>query len=85
MTIENDANVPAFFLRAEIVDSSDGDEILPITWSDNYVTVFEGESVTLEARYRTPQVEGKGLLVRIAGHNVAPITENLGAKAAERR
>ena len=35
----------AFFERAEILGAPDDDEILPIEYSDNYVTVFPGETV----------------------------------------
>lgn len=39
----------AFFARAEVTAERDGDEILPITYDDNYVTVYPGESVDVRA------------------------------------
>ncbi|HLV86201.1 MAG TPA: hypothetical protein VKV39_04435 [Candidatus Sulfotelmatobacter sp.] len=87
VTLKNDSSVPAFFVRAEIVPGADADEILPITWSDNYVTIFGGESVTLEARYRRPDSQGSAPMVRVAGHNVAAMTapmENAPAATADR-
>lgn len=85
VTIKNNSTVPAFFLRAEIVNGVEGDEVLPITWSDNYVTVFGGESITLHAHYRTADMQRKPPVVRVAGHNLSPLTEKLGPapKAAE--
>lgn len=32
----------AFFERVEVMSTRDGDKILPIEYSDNYVTVFPG-------------------------------------------
>jgi exo-1,4-beta-D-glucosaminidase len=82
VTLRNHSSVPAFFLRAEIANSADSDEILPITWSDNYVTIFGNESTTLLARFRASDVHYKGLVLRVAGHNVPAITEKLEAEKA---
>ena len=38
----------AFFLRAEITKGMDGEEILPITYDDNYITIFPHEMRTIE-------------------------------------
>ena len=77
VTLKNESNAPAFFVRVEIVNNANGDEILPVTWSDNYVTVFGGESITLEARYRAADSGGDARTVRVQGHNVAVITATL--------
>ncbi|MGB5151885.1 MAG: glycoside hydrolase [Mycobacterium sp.] len=57
----------AFFERAELLATRDGDEILPIQYSDNYVTVFPGE--TLEVRGSTPAGGPRADWVRVSGHN----------------
>jgi exo-1,4-beta-D-glucosaminidase len=75
--LRNESNVPAFFVRAEIVNSTDGNEILPITWTDNYVTLFGGESITLQAHYRVADSDGMQPLVRVEGHNLPMRTEKL--------
>jgi exo-1,4-beta-D-glucosaminidase len=82
VTLKNESTIPAFFVRAEIVNNADGDEILPVTWNDNYVTVFGGESMTLEARYRAADAGGSGLKVRIQGHNVPMMTGNLASSVS---
>jgi exo-1,4-beta-D-glucosaminidase len=82
VTIRNESNVPAFFLRAEIANNADGDEILPVTWTDNYVTLFGGDSITLEARYRSTDFAGTAAVLRVAGHNVPLITEKLEGPVA---
>ncbi len=42
----------AFFERATISDKRDGDEILPIEYDDNYVTVFPGETIEVHGIVR---------------------------------
>jgi exo-1,4-beta-D-glucosaminidase len=42
--------------------------MLPILWSDNDVTLWPGESVTLTAHLATPSAEA--LLVEVSGWNV---------------
>jgi exo-1,4-beta-D-glucosaminidase len=61
----------AFFERAEVTREKDGDEVLPITYSDNYVTVFPGETVSISGNV-DPHILGGGQpWVRIEGYNTA--------------
>lgn len=68
--LHNPTRRVAFFARAELLSERDGDEILPIEYSDNYVTVFPGETVTIDGVVPTPNVEAAW--VRVAGYNSAP-------------
>ena len=61
----------AFFVRAELLGSADGDEILPIEYDDNYVTVFPGE--TVQIRGRVPAGGPDPTWVRVTGYNGAPV------------
>lgn len=65
--LRNTTNRVAFFERAEILATRDGDEILPIQYTDNYVTVFPGETVEVHGTTfaRAPRAEW----VRVSGHN----------------
>ena len=49
ITLANPANRVAFFVRAEVTRGADGNEILPITYDDNYITVFPHETRTIVA------------------------------------
>ncbi|MDP9167990.1 MAG: glycoside hydrolase, partial [Actinomycetota bacterium] len=49
ISLRNPTKQVAFFERAEVTSTRDGDEILPITYDDNYVTVFPGETVDVKA------------------------------------
>ena len=46
ITLENLSSGPAFFISLNLVDDT-GKDVLPLTWSDNYVTLFPKEKVTL--------------------------------------
>jgi exo-1,4-beta-D-glucosaminidase len=69
--LANPSKQVAFFERAEVMSTRDGDEILPIEYSDNYVTVFPGETVTLRAT--VPPNGGNPAWVRVSGYNTDPI------------
>ncbi|MGN6868116.1 MAG: glycosyl hydrolase 2 galactose-binding domain-containing protein [Solirubrobacteraceae bacterium] len=82
VTITNTSNKPtvAFFLRADVRRGSrsgapaPGDnEILPIMWSDNDVTLWPGESETLRARYRHSDLAGASPVVSVSGWNAGSV------------
>ena len=76
ITLNNPSEKIAFFERAEVLDSPDGDEILPVEYSDNYLTVYPGESVQLQADVPAGSAPG---WVRVTGYNtdagVVPIAD----------
>jgi len=61
----------AFFERAELLSAPDGDEILPIEYDDNYVTVFPGE--TVEVHGHVPTAATTAGWVRVTGYNSDPV------------
>ena len=67
-------------MRAEVTGSATGDEILPILWDDNYVTLFAGETKKLQARYAVTNAPASGTFVRLQGHNVPVQVHPLGAQ-----
>jgi len=60
----------AFFVRAEIIAGIDGGEILPINYSDNYISLWPGETTTITARYAAENLGGQPPFVRVKGYNV---------------
>jgi exo-1,4-beta-D-glucosaminidase len=68
--LHNPSQQVAFFERAELTSTPDGDEILPIEYSDNYVTVFPGETVELQGQ---PWSGVSANWVRVTGYNTAPV------------
>jgi exo-1,4-beta-D-glucosaminidase len=80
VTIRNASSQPTvgFFLRADVRRGDangrviDGDnQVLPILWNDNDVTLWPGESQTLTARYRRAELEGAAPIVSVFGWNAA--------------
>jgi exo-1,4-beta-D-glucosaminidase len=67
----------AFFLRADVrrgtaagtADPGDN-EVLPITWTDNDITLWPGQSETLTASYRSADLRGASPVVSVYGWNV---------------
>src|SRR4029434_3084224 len=71
--------VPAFMLRADVRRGSPagtplgGDnQVLPILWSDNDLTLWPGESQTVTATYRHHDLRGARPVVTVSGWNVPP-------------
>jgi exo-1,4-beta-D-glucosaminidase len=60
----------AFFTRAEVIAGNNGLEVLPVTYTDNYVSLFPGESITITAKYATADLGGQSPYLRIRGYNV---------------
>jgi len=57
-------------LRAEVTEGIDGEEVLPITYDDNYISVFPQESRTIAATFRTSELAGRKPALRLEGYNV---------------
>jgi exo-1,4-beta-D-glucosaminidase len=68
LSVPASSNAVALFQHLSIRQSANGEAALPILWSDNDVTLWPGESVTVTARYAA-----KGLtapVVEVSGWNV---------------
>jgi len=64
---------PALYLDTHVVGANNA-PVLPVTWNDNAVSLWPGESTTLRATYRTADLRGAAPSVRITGWNVATQT-----------
>ncbi len=51
VTIRNESDTPALLLRV-ILQDRNGDEILPVDYSDNYLCIMPGESKTVSIKWR---------------------------------
>jgi exo-1,4-beta-D-glucosaminidase len=60
----------AFFLRPEITAGNNGNEVLPIDYTDNYVSLWPGGSTTITATYQTSDLGGQAPHLRVRGYNV---------------
>ncbi|MEV4316676.1 beta-mannosidase [Actinocrispum sp. NPDC049592] len=78
VTIRNVSTTPTvgFMLRADVRRGSDGrplagdNQVLPILWSQNDITLWPGESQTITARYDRSALHGSRPVVTVSGWNV---------------
>jgi exo-1,4-beta-D-glucosaminidase len=76
--ITNRSNHIAFFVRAEITADPDGNEVLPIRYDDNYITIFPHETRTIVAMFDPSLLAGKKPSLRIGGYDVPKQVVSLG-------
>jgi len=69
ITLRNDDTNLAFFVRLNLSSCGAGKEILPIVWSDNYVSLMPGELREVTATYRAARPEP--VRVDLYGWNVS--------------
>jgi exo-1,4-beta-D-glucosaminidase len=69
VTLKNTGKTVALFVDAHVVGAS-SQVVLPVTWTDNEVSLWPGESTTLTATYRTASLNGATPKVRVSGWNV---------------
>jgi exo-1,4-beta-D-glucosaminidase len=87
LTVPPSSKAVALFQHVSIKRSADGELVLPILWSDNDVTLWPGESLTLTAHFATPGAAAP--IVEVTGWNVSTISvpfdvESRTAAAQER-
>jgi exo-1,4-beta-D-glucosaminidase len=68
-----DGRTPSLLTDVHLVDAA-GKPVLPVRWSDNEVSLWPGESVTLTATCRTADLHGSAPRVRVSGWNTAQQT-----------
>ncbi len=70
ITINNPGKTLAFFVHLRVLKEKGGDDILPVIFEDNYITLAPGESRTIECSYENKDA-GKGEpYILVSGWNV---------------
>ncbi|KAL5088661.1 1,3-beta-glucan synthase [Trichoderma cf. simile WF8] len=72
VTLENKSSVPAVFIRLTLVDKS-GNDVNPVSWSDNYVTLWPNEKLQLEVG----GWDASGDSIQVSGRNIKATTVKL--------
>ncbi|MGC1372894.1 MAG: glycosyl hydrolase family 2, partial [Candidatus Sulfotelmatobacter sp.] len=70
VTIKNPSQTLAFFVRLKLDRGEHGEEILPVLWEDNYISLLPGEKREISATYRADELRGEKPSVQISGWNV---------------
>jgi exo-1,4-beta-D-glucosaminidase len=70
VALENPSKSLAFFVRLKVNKGKGGDEILPVLWQDNYISLLPGEKREVMATYRTQELGTSQPTVEVSGWNV---------------
>jgi exo-1,4-beta-D-glucosaminidase len=69
--LHNSTGHIAFFERATISTEHNGNEILPIEYDDNYITIYPGETVEINGIVRKGD---KARWVKLEGYNTSSVS-----------
>ena len=70
VTLENPSKTLAFFVRLKVNKGAKGEEILPVIWQDNYVSLLPGEKREITGSYRSGALAAAKPVVEVSGWNV---------------
>ena len=73
ITLTNEGTVPAVMLRLNL-KGNDGEQILPVIYSDNYLHLMPGESRTIDVEWKVEDARGTTPIVEITGTNLSKST-----------
>ena len=71
VTLKNPATVPALMIRINVTGDKDGDQFLPILYSDNYFALLPGEQKEISIRWKDVDTRGNAPVITVSGYNVA--------------
>jgi exo-1,4-beta-D-glucosaminidase len=70
VVLENPSKNLAFFVRLKVDKGAKGEEILPVVWEDNYISLLPGEKREISASYRSSELGTAKASVEVSGWNV---------------
>jgi exo-1,4-beta-D-glucosaminidase len=70
VTLENPSKTLAFFVHLKLERDDNGEEVLPVIWEDNYISLLPGEKRQVSAKYRSSELGNGKPTVRVSGWNV---------------
>jgi len=70
VSVENPGKTVAFFVRLKLDKGKGGEEILPVIWQDNYISLLPGEKREITATYRANDLGAAKPDVEVSGWNV---------------
>jgi len=70
VTIENPGKALAFFVRLKATNGKGGEELLPVVWQDNYISLLPGEKREITATYRASEIGTAKPVIEVSGWNV---------------
>ena len=70
VTLTNPSQTPALMIRINLLGAEDGDQILPVFYSDNYFALLPNESKTVTFRFKDIDTRGTTPNIVVTGYNV---------------
>ncbi|MEO8711717.1 MAG: glycoside hydrolase family 2 protein, partial [Parafilimonas sp.] len=70
ITITNTGKAVAFFVHIRALKEKNADDILPLIFSDNYISLAPGESRTIECNYENKDAGNASPYILISGWNI---------------
>ncbi len=70
VSLENPGKTVVFFVRLKIAKGDRGEEVLPVLWQDNYISLLPGEKREVTATFKTAEVGNAKPVLEISGWNV---------------
>jgi len=79
LTIENKGDGIAFMVHPRVTRGKGGQDVTPIFWSDNYISLLPGEKRSLRARYDDAALGRKEPVLEVEGYNIETGSVPVGA------
>lgn len=70
VVIENTTSTPALMIRVNVVGEKDGEQFLPMFYSDNYFALLPGEKKEVSFHWKDEDTRGNAPKVIVSGYNV---------------
>jgi exo-1,4-beta-D-glucosaminidase len=83
--LTNTSNTLAFFLRLHLTRGPNGDDLLPVLWQDNYISLLPDEQRELTATYHLKDLHATQPALHVSGWNLPPQTHALAPRPQARR
>jgi exo-1,4-beta-D-glucosaminidase len=80
VTLRNPSENLAFMVHLKITRGKGGEEVVPIFWEDNYLSLLPGERREVTAKYNLSALEGKEPALTVEGWNIAGADFQVGEK-----
>jgi hypothetical protein len=69
-TLNNTSDSPVLMIRLKVTGSKSGERLLPVFYSDNYVSLMPGEQKVITMRLKDEDTSGEKPAVEVSGFNV---------------
>ncbi|HQK70599.1 MAG TPA: glycoside hydrolase family 2 TIM barrel-domain containing protein [Bacteroidales bacterium] len=70
ITLKNPSSVVAFFVEMKLKNHANGDLVLPVYWSDNYVSLLPGKSKNITVQFNNSSLKGGKPIIEVSGWNI---------------